>query len=376
MINVFFLETSLGMGGSEMMWAQLIRNLDRTRFRPVVCCLYDRGQIGHELAQEGIILHEWLSRGRFDVSVFFKLNRLLKREHADILYVINQALVQFWATGCCCVAGVPVLITSIHNMGQFKRVRRKRWINRLTFGFVDCVTALSQSHRDYLIQNEPIAADKVEIIPNGIEIEKFSYLSDGETRKSLGIPGKASIVGILAMLRPEKAHDIFLKAAALVLKRVPSVCFLIIGDGPERSRLVELTRTLSIQKNVQFLGMRNDVNKLLAVLDVAVLCSYSVVETLSIAVLEYMACSKPVVATRVGSLSELVEDNVSGYLVNSGDYHSLANRILALLEDSNLARRMGAEGRRRVISRYTMENMVAAHEKLFEKLLQKKDAQR
>ena len=355
-----------------MMWAQLIRNLDKKRFRPVILCLYNRGRIGHDLAREGIELHEKLSHGRFDARVFLKLSRLLKAENADILYVINQALVQFWATVCRRVVRVPVLITSVHNMGQVKRVRRKRWINRLTFGFVDCVIALSKTHREYLIRNESIVAEKIEIISNGIEIEKFYNRDDSKKNIILGIPAKASIVGILAMLRPEKAHDIFLKAANLILQRFPNVYFLIIGDGPERPRLVELAKTLNIQKNIIFLGRRTDVNDLLAIMDVTVLCSYPVVETLSIAVLEYMASMKPVVATRVGSLSELVEDNVNGYLVNSGDYYTLADRIMILLDNPSLAKRMGEEGRKKVTECYGVNQMVVAHEKLFERLLQLK----
>jgi glycosyltransferase involved in cell wall biosynthesis len=231
------------------------------------------------------------------------------------------------------------------------------------------VTALSEYHRDYLVEKERISLEKIEIIPNGIEIEKFGYVDKGETRKSLGITEKAPVVGILAMLRHEKAHDVFLKAAALVLQRVPSAYFLIIGDGTERGRLEKFTRELKIHEKVYFLGVRQDITQLLGILDVAVLSSHPVVETFPVSVLEYMASSKPVVATRVGSLSELVEEGVTGFLVDAGDFKSMANRIISLLDNPTLACRMGKEGRKKVQKQYSVAKMVQRHEQLFQRLL-------
>jgi len=369
MITVFFLETTLDVGGSEMMWVQLIRNLDRTCFRPVVCCLYRRGPLGEQLAHEGIPVYDSLVRGRWDLSVFVKLSTLLKREHVEILYVINQPITQFWASLCRKVAGVPVLFSSIHSTGKVYRIRRRLWVNRLTFGSVDCVSALSEYHRNYLVEKERIPLGKIEIVPNGIEIENFGQASDARTKDQLGISPKDPVIGILAMLRPEKAHDIFLKASLLVLERVPNAQFLIIGDGSERERLEKLAVKLGVHEKVHFLGVRHDIAKLLGALNVAVLCSHPVVETLPVSVLEYMASSKPVVATRVGSLPELVEDSVNGFLVDSGDVQSLADRIVSLLENPTLARRMGEEGRKKVLEHYTVDKMVQRHEQLFQKLL-------
>ena len=190
--------------------------------------------------------------------------------------------------------------------------------------------------------------------------------------QSLGVPSNTPTVGIVAMLRPEKGHDIFLKAAALVLKQKPETHFLIIGDGDERKKLEGMAEDTSIKAYIHFLGARKDIPEILNLFDVAVLSSYPVVETLSNAVLEYMAAGKPVVSTRVGSLEEVVDEGQTGFLVESGDFEAMAVLILKILQDAKLAREMGEAGRKKVEKEYSIEQMVSLTESLFEKLLLEK----
>lgn len=370
MNTVLFLTSRLGVGGAEMMWAEIIGRLDRTRFRPVLCCLYEPGLLGSRLQENGITVHSGLVRHRWDLRVFPRLLRLLRRERVELLYMINQPLAQFWGSLCGKMAGTRALATAIHSTGKISRVRRRLWANRLTFAWVDKVTALSEAHKSYLIEREGIDPEKIEIIPNGIEAARF--MSPGpreESRKRLGVLNGAPTVGIVAMLRPEKNHKVFLQAARRVLREVPEARFLIVGEGPERPGLESLAKDLGIETQVSFLGVREDIPELLNAMDVAVLSSHPVVETLSVSVLEYMAAGKPVVATRVGSLPELVEEARTGFLVEPGDAEGLAERILRLLKDPGLARYMGTMGRERVVCRYTVDQMVRSTEALFERLL-------
>jgi glycosyltransferase involved in cell wall biosynthesis len=296
--------------------------------------------------------------------------RLLRKERVKVLYIINQPMTQFWGTWCALLARVPVRVSTIGSTGKLSRVHRRLWINRLTFRFMSRVRALSQMHKAYLIEQEGIAAEKIEIIPNGVDLGRFSINGDPrELRASLGLVDSQPVVGIVAMLRPEKAHEVFLRAAARVLERVPETQFLVVGDGPERRRLEALAMTLGIDGRVRFLGARQDVAALVRTFDVGVLSSRPVVETLSNAVLEYMAAGKPVVATRVGSLPELIEEGQTGFFVEPGDWEALADRIVRLLQDRDLAERMGMAGRERVRRCYALEGMVHQHEALFERLL-------
>lgn len=370
MKTILFLETRLGMGGAEQMWCELIKRLDRTRFRPVVCCLYEPGVLGEELQRSGIPVHSHLASNRWDVGVFFRLSNLLRRERVDLLYTINQPMAQFWGVLCGKAAGVRALVTCIHSTGKISRAGRRLWINRLTFRWTDRILALGQMHKAYLMAEEGIEEGKIEIIPNGIDPDRFSRAGDGRLLKeNLGISSNSSVVAIVAMLRPEKNHEVFLGAARRILSEIPETHFLIVGDGPERASLEMRAGDLGLAPHVHFLGLRQDVPALMNLCDVAVLSSKPVVETQSISVLEYMASAKPVVATRVGSLPELIEDGKSGYLVDPGDEEALAERILRLLRNPEKAREMGRFGREKVQTSYTVERMVQMTEALFDRLL-------
>jgi glycosyltransferase involved in cell wall biosynthesis len=368
--TVLFLQTSLRVGGAEMVWAKLIERLDRRRFRPILCCLYAPGVLGERLIRAGIPVYHGLAAHRWDPRVLMRLVGLLRKERVDVLYMINQPLAQCWGTLCGKLGGVPVLISAIHSTGKINRARRRLGMNGLTLRFMDRVTALSEAHKTYLVKQERLDPDRIEIVPNGIEAERFTTPApEADLRKRLGLMDRAPVIGIVAMLRPEKAHEVLLQAAARVLAQVPPARFLIVGDGPQRPRLEALAKTLGIADHVSFLGARDDVPDCLSLFDVAVLSSRPVVETLSVSVLEYMAAGKPVVATRVGSLPDLVEEGRSGFLVEPGDAAAIAERILQLLRDPALAERMGKAGQERVRRHYTVEQMVQQYEALFERLL-------
>jgi glycosyltransferase involved in cell wall biosynthesis len=369
-VTVLFLETSMRIGGTETVLTQLIQRIDRRRFRPILCCLYEPGVLAQPLIDSGATVIHGLAGGRWSLTTGWRLWRLLRRERVQVLFMVNQPLVQFWGTLCGILAGVPVRLAAIRSTGKINRIQRRLLVNRLTFPLTTRVTALSQTHKRYLIEHEQIAADKLEIITNGVDLARFANGRPPQAvREQLGVGASDPLVGIVAMLRPEKAHDVFLRAAAVAAKCVPSAQFVIVGDGPERARLEALAKSLNLNGHARFVGARSDVPEVVRALDVAVLSSHPVVETLSNAVLEYMAAGKPVVATRVGSVPEQVEHGVTGFLVDPGDWQTLGDRIAELLEDRALAARMGQAGRARVEERYTIDRMVQGHEHLFERLL-------
>ena len=152
---------------------------------------------------------------------------------------------------------------------------------------------------------------------------------------------------------------------------MPKTHFLIVGDGPGRSELERLARDLCIASNVHFTGFRSDIPELLSVFDVSVLSSYPFVETFPLAILESMAAAKPVVATDVGSLSDMVVQGETGFLVPPDHPEALAQAILLLLKDKTLALKMAEAGRKRVENNFTIERMVFEHEALFERLMER-----
>src|SRR5262249_27285528 len=148
--------------------------------------------------------------------------------------------------------------------------RLNRQLTRITDAFVGVATP----HGRHLIDVEGFPASKVRVIPNGVDCDRFAPVPGADLREQLGLPATAPIAGIVAALRPEKNHRLFLQSAALVLDKVPQAQFLIAGDGPERPYLESLAAELGISANVKFLGTRSDVSRLLALCDVFVLTSH------------------------------------------------------------------------------------------------------
>jgi glycosyltransferase involved in cell wall biosynthesis len=191
--------------------------------------------------------------------------------------------------------------------------------------------------------------------------------SPAEVRRVLEIPSDSSVIGIVAALRPEKNHELFLEVASLVLREIPDVHFVIVGGGKRMALLENLATSLGIRDRVHFTGRRSDGRVLIQAFDVAVLCSHPVVETLPIFLMEAMALGKPVISTRVGDVSSLVEDGATGLLVPPGSREELRTAIIRLLRDRELCVEMGRKGREKVAKEFSLDRSVQVLERLIDR---------
>jgi glycosyltransferase involved in cell wall biosynthesis len=189
-------------------------------------------------------------------------------------------------------------------------------------------------------------------------------------RRELGFGPTDPVVGIVAALRPEKNHELFLDMAARVRSTLPNARFLVIGDGPCRPQLEKIAAELGITESVSFVGSRNDVPRLLSAIDVFALTSH--IEANPVSILEAMSVGKPVVATNVGSIHEAVDDGRTGYLVLPSDAYQITDRVLRLLNNPLQAATMGTAARVTVVSRWSIEAMVQGYEQLIESVYERK----
>jgi glycosyltransferase involved in cell wall biosynthesis len=220
------------------------------------------------------------------------------------------------------------------------------------------------------VRQDGLDPEKVATLYNGIELEKIatSNGTDG-LRSRLGLIGASPLVATVAHIRKVKGIDVFIRAAAIVVKEFPSAVFLVIGDASEREHfqeLQELARSLGLSENVRFLGDSAEVFSLLKMSDAFCLLSRS--EGFSNALVEAMACGLPCVVTRVGGNSEAVRDNESGFLVAPEDAKSAAERILELLRCPEIARRIGQAARQTVEKRFTARAMMSQLVELYDDL--------
>lgn len=262
-------------------------------------------------------------------------------------------------------AGVPIRIAARRELGEHPPLAQRRgdrWVWRLAHR----VIANSEAVRQRLIAQERVVPDKVVVVRNGLDLQHWPPLDhpvDGN--------GEA-VVGMVAHFREEKDHATFLRAAREVLEVMPSVRFCLVGSGPLEATTQECAHRLGIAGQVEFPGHLEGEALQAAVrrFSVSVLTSRS--EGLPNAILESMAAGRPVVATAVGGIPELIEDGVTGFLIPPGDPTALAERVVCLLKEPSLAWVMGQRGRQKVEREFAIERMVGQFQGLYRDLLREK----
>lgn len=358
-LRVMFLVTSLPVGGAEVLLSELVTRMDPSNFLPEICCLKERGPLGERLAAD-IPVHHDLLTNKYDLRVWPRLVKLLRERRTDAVVTVGAGDKMFWGRLAARRVGVPVILSALHSTGWPDGVGRlNRALTPITDGFI----GVADSHGDFMLEKERFPASKVFVIPNGVDTTRFAPVPDaGSVREEIGVGAADPVVTIVAALRPEKNHELFLEMAARILPQMPRAKFLIIGDGPRRESLEECAAMLGITESVRFLGTRSDVPRLLSTSDVFTLTSHN--EANPVSILEAMSVGKPVVATNVGSIKEAVAEDVTGYLVKPGDVDALTGRVLELLDDPLRAVEMGANAREVVVENWSVATMVRRYERL------------
>ena len=229
---------------------------------------------------------------------------------------------------------------------------------------MDQLIAVSRAIEHKLVDEERTTVP-VSLIYNGVDLDRYDHQEPCCTLPDeYGMEPGSQIVGVVARLEPEKGHPTLLEAWPAVLRAVPDTYLLIVGEGSRRDALEAQARELRIAHRVVFTGRRDDVPAVTAALDVAVLPSYREAQGLS--VLEAMALSRPVVASNVGGIPEMIEDGVTGLLVPPHDAEALAAAIVRLLRDHPYADTLGRAGHDLVHDRFCIELMVSAVESIYD----------
>lgn len=369
-IRTMFIITSMPVGGAETLLVNLVRRFDRNRITPMIGCLKEKGVLGEELASE-IPVFENLINHKYDVGVATRLRKLFKEQQLDAVITVGAGDKMFWGRLAAKAARLPVILSALHSTGWPDGVGR---LNRLLTGITDGFIACANSHAGYLVNNEKFPEPKVFMIPNGIDTDRFVFNPEARSqwRSKHGIESDAPVVGIVAALRPEKNHALFLESARLTLESRPDAYFVIAGDGPERPMLEELAASKGISGQVKFLGSVSDIPEVLSMVDLFALSSHN--EASPVSILEALSCERPVVATAVGSINESVIEGKTGYLVSPGDETEMSARWLQVLNDSQLAAELGATGRQHVISNSSLSSMTEGYMELVESVFRGKGA--
>lgn len=365
-INILFMLPNFDTGGSEKLVLDIIRSIDRARFAPVLAVFFT-GMYEKEYLKLGLpfyVIHADGIRSR--LSIFSFIRSIMKRHSIQVVNTHHTSPLIQGFLPCRVFSGATLVHTEHSNLSLDEKIHAKAlFFERLFLRKADAAVGISKGVCDYFSEELNVPEAKLRLIPNGVDISRFELKSFDRSacRSALGIRETDALVGLFANFRPEKNHALLVRALS-VLKRAGrgDVKLLLCGNGPTFDQTVELAASLGLEDAVRFLGVRHDIPELMASIDLY--CLPSRYEGLPFSALEAMAAGRPIVATDVPGINEVVADGKNGLLARPDDAEALATAIRRVLDEPGLGRRLAAEGSE-TVKGYSFEAMIAKYETLF-----------
>jgi len=366
------------LGGAQQVAIYTTENLSRKRYDPILISgpggILD-DEVKNNPGIRSFFIPELIRMVNpiKDAITLMKIWRVLKSERVDLVHTHSSkaGILGRWAAH---FARVPHIFHTYHGFGfndYQKWWTRKAfiWIERVTAWITDKLIAVSSENVKKGLANRIGKESQYAVIHCATNLKAFSEVKINLDRKrrEFGIEPRSPVVAMIACFKPQKAPQDFIFLAHCVSQVLPSTRFLLVGDGELRSEVEELIRRFELERKVILTGWRRDVPEIMQIIDVFVLTSLW--EGLPIVFAEAMASGKPVVATNVDGAKEAIIEGVNGFLVEPHNIEEFAMKVIKLINDRNLAQRMGKEGRRMVYPSFDLTHMLKSIEALYEKFL-------
>jgi glycosyltransferase involved in cell wall biosynthesis len=375
-IGVALLVDTVGIdAGTERLVAEIAKRINSNRFDVHLCCLFD----SERFRQMSHYCHTKLFPAQSfhtpsGIRQIVAMRRYLRAEQIDIAhsFMVRTAIL---AVAAGHRSGCTSTVTTRMSMDWYTPYKIKLfryYLNPRTTR----VMANSEAIKQVASSMEALDPARIDVMYQGVDTNRFTPYGENPSVHSsaarLGIPEGTAVVGIVANYRPVKDLSLFLRAAKIVADNVPRTAFLLVGKGESLAELTNLAREMNIAKSVFFTNGEGDVRDHLANMSIA--CLSSVSEGFSNAILEYMACGLPVIATAVGGNGEAIVDGQTGYLVRERTPEAFAAPIIRLLQNEDLRRQMGSNSLMRARERFSMDGFVARLEQYYEQLVERRVA--
>ncbi|MBM4310415.1 MAG: glycosyltransferase [Deltaproteobacteria bacterium] len=371
-VTLLYVITGTNIGGAEKALSELVRRIDPARYRVVVCSLKRPGAYAARLAAHANGFYH-LGLGEAGglravinfIPALLRLIRIMRHERPRIVHCflfrasMMGRLAALLCPGAAVIAGVRVQ----------ERSALKYILERLTRSLVACYTAVSDEVRHSMIERAHIDPDNIITIYNGIEC-RGRDLPAGP----VGIAGAPVRLALIGRLHCQKGHSVLLDALNIIISSGRQAKLFFAGEGPDEAHLRQKARDLGIAASVTFAGLVDDPLAFMAGIDIVVLPSLW--EGMPNVLLEAMAASRPIVATRLGGIAELVRDGESALLCDPGRAEPLAAAIMRLMDDWDLGRRLAAAARSDVEKRFDIARTVAETQALYGRLLLRQPGRR
>lgn len=378
--KILYVIDNLEYGGGERGFAQVIGRLDQNTYDIWVAAM-SGGHFENELRQLDIIIKSVDFTRQFSLKTIFQLVSIMKGGHIQLVH--SQGVrADFFARLAAKIAKVPYLVSTVQMPVEGYDVHPLKKsiyiaLNQFSEHFVNRFIVVSETLRHTLIERHRIEPEKIVKIYNGIEIDEYKpnnergiRIEDSGLRKEFGFRNDVPVIGTIGRLVWQKGFEYLIKAIPKIVKDLPEAKFLIVGEGPLREKLEELGKRLKVKDNIIFTGFRSDIKEILASIDVLVMPS--LLEGLPMVLLEGMAMAKPIVATNIDGISEVLENGKTGLLVPPKDTDTLAEAIIEILNNKRKASHLGQNARKMVEEKFSVEKMVEQIEWVYEGLLNEK----
>lgn len=360
-LKILQTEASTGLGGEEFRVLAEVEGLMKRGHQVLLVA-----QPGSEL--EAIALKQALPVASVEMGkrsfpqAMYRFRRLIDQYEFDIVNTHGSNDSWVGAIASRFSRSRPIVIRTRHKSTPIAN----HPLNRLLYqSLTNKIITTGEKVKQQLIEENGYDGDRLCSIPTGVDLNIFyPQENDGVLRKEWGIRKDEFLVGIVSFLRGYKGVSYFIEAARTLSQQTPGVRFLIVGDGPERESLKEKIEGLGLSEKIIMLGHREDIPKILSVLDLLVLTSTSA-EGLPQVLTQAMSMGKPVVASDVGAVSEVVQHSVTGILVPPGDPGAISNAMLLLMKDKDLCHRLADEAKKLVQAQYNSNVMLDQLESLY-----------
>lgn len=378
-IKVLEMIDSPFLGGGQINLLSLVSSLDKSKFEVLVCS-GEGGALVEALKNKGITHIPISITKKFSRNTVAEIVDILSKHRIEVLHT-HGGVAGFYGRWAARKCGIPVIVHTLHGIHylhyrnvvlKFIYVYLEKWFSR----FTDTVIYVCDSDKHLGKKYGLVPERKSIVIRNGVDFLTFEKSSEKLTEKfdwqeELGIDFSQPIVGSIARLHRQKGIPYLLESAKQLSQEIPGIQFLIVGGGPWKDRLIRLKSRLGLESTVHFLGERKDVPQLLSLFNVVVLSSLW--EGLPYSLLEAGALGKPVVATDVNGVKEIITDGKTGILVPARSPEKLTEALRKVIEGKELAHRLGAALKEDIQERFSLARMVSDVQNLYLSLLDEKN---
>lgn len=372
MIRVMYFSDASYFGGAEKYLELLISGLRRETYEP--CILTTKGarlqDFKERLAKMGVATLETSLKDPYDIIGYIELARTIRKWEPDLLHINLPGAYNAQASLVAPIvrlAGCRSIVTTEH-LAMVEKLWKRHFAKRFGSLFIRAVITITNSNVEFLTHVHRVPLSRVVVIHNGVDIGELEKAGSSHVRSTLGLDPSFFVFAAVGSLIERKGHGYLLDAfARLCVAGLDKTALLVVGEGEEEASLKRKCSELGVGGRVFFLGHRKDVQSI--VRDIDCLVVPSTMEGMPFVILEAMTASKPVIASKIYGIPEVIVEGETGFMVPPRDVDSLCAAMQRVIENPALCRRMGAAGRTRVESSFSLERMVREVESVYQAVL-------